>query len=603
MAKIADLYADIRANASQAIDELKKFGRAVNETEGDLDSFQEKLNKQGLAGPTWKEFQKDQQKSTDAVSNTENALASLSAKIFTVAAAYKAVRWVAQATKEYVNYSREILRVERLTGATSEESSKLIQIADRLGIETGALTTAMQQAIKRGYDPSIDGIKQMSAEYNKLGDSMSRTLYIQKHFGMRGEKAESIARLMELGPAGIEAAAAGIKQQLIFDTADMFQARQTEIMLEDLSDAYDIAKFAAGGALGSTFAQLFARDETKISKLLEYAKELNRLGVSSDVFKKQMETMAQWYGLSFTVSGDLIKTVGQLGLPIATGFMQQAILAKAISGPQKGAGRFGLAPDYTRPWISGGKLPTGEFGQLNDEMALQVGLAGDLNKIWDTFDEMMRKARKSTSRQQEAFEYLKESQEDVMMNFAQMAGAPHEAMIQLAYAFGEMDDESIAAFGAVAQLTEEAKHTNDWVAWAKKISAVNDRLAGLNKIQLENKEATYTIRVIYLVTGQVPLGTPGYTPSSENMSQSQINFVNVGPKHGGSFGFRHGGIIPPGFSNDGFLLPVSSGENVEVTPAGNKNIEGKGTNTFRFYGPVTFRVSDMKTVDLVEQLR
>lgn len=78
-----------------------------------------------------------------------------------------------------------------------------------------------------------------------------------------------------------------------------------------------------------------------------------------------------------------------------------------------------------------------------------------------------------------------------------------------------------------------------------------------------------------------------------------------GGMHGGSFiGMAHGGIVPPGFSNDGMPIWVSSGERVDVTPAGNKSVDGQGGNTMRFYGPVTFKVDkDIRTTNLMEQLR
>ena len=43
--------------------------------------------------------------------------------------------------------------------------------------------------------------------------------------------------------------------------------------------------------------------------------------------------------------------------------------------------------------------------------------------------------------------------------------------------------------------------------------------------------------------------------------------------HGGTFvNLAHGGIVAPGYSNDGMMVNVSSGEQLEVTPAGNKDI-------------------------------
>jgi hypothetical protein len=77
-------------------------------------------------------------------------------------------------------------------------------------------------------------------------------------------------------------------------------------------------------------------------------------------------------------------------------------------------------------------------------------------------------------------------------------------------------------------------------------------------------------------------------------------------KHGGTFiGGIHGMTVPPGFSNDGMPIFVSSGERVDVTPAGNKSVSQQGGgNTMRFYGPVTFKVDkDIRTTNLMEQLR
>ena len=55
-----------------------------------------------------------------------------------------------------------------------------------------------------------------------------------------------------------------------------------------------------------------------------------------------------------------------------------------------------------------------------------------------------------------------------------------------------------------------------------------------------------------------------------------LNKKNAGGMHGGSFvGLQHGGVVPPGFSNDGMPVWVSSGEKLDVTPAGNKSVENE----------------------------
>lgn len=83
-----------------------------------------------------------------------------------------------------------------------------------------------------------------------------------------------------------------------------------------------------------------------------------------------------------------------------------------------------------------------------------------------------------------------------------------------------------------------------------------------------------------------------------------LNEKNTGGMHGGSFvGLQHGGIVPPGFSNDGMPIWVSSGERVDVTPAGNKTVSGEGATVNRFYAPVTLQIDKTTAKDIMRELR
>jgi hypothetical protein len=212
---------------------------------------------------------------------------------------------------------------------------------------------------------------------------------------------------------------------------------------------------------------------------------------------------------------------------------------------------------------------------LNSEMELEVGLAGDVTKAWVSYNDEMIKAGDSTEKQGAAFEKLGESYEDFILSTMKDLGAGSDATMGVAYAFGEIDDNSLAAFGAVAQLTnsfEQGAITVD--QYINGLVGVKDRMDDLNGIKLKDK--SMTIRINYLINGSyanMPSGLASGLGQSIITGGGNTTSRNWG-MHGGSFiGMAGGGsmMVPPGFSNDGMPLFVSSGERVDVTPAGNKN--------------------------------
>ena len=210
---------------------------------------------------------------------------------------------------------------------------------------------------------------------------------------------------------------------------------------------------------------------------------------------------------------------------------------------------------------------------LNSEMALEIGLAGDLAAAQETYDEAMKKAGRSTKKQQAAINDLNESYEDFILNTLQSLEVAPEATIGIAYAFGEIDDQSLAAFGAINKINEMFEVGSD--DWINALENVKNRMGDLADLQIGDKSATITIYIRYLTSGSL---SSGQAAEAGRLTGQYNQWVqeNIGGMHGGSFvGLQHGGIVPPGFSNDGFPLMVSSGERVDVTPAGNKIVDNE----------------------------
>lgn len=219
---------------------------------------------------------------------------------------------------------------------------------------------------------------------------------------------------------------------------------------------------------------------------------------------------------------------------------------------------------------------------LNEETALQIGLSGDVARIQDQFDEAMRKAGRSTENQATAFNNLTESYEDFIIKAVQGSAKDAKTTMSVAYAFGEIDKNSIAAITAIEMLTQA--YEGGIISIDQYLRAMEGMPGAIQMLDSLSADIPINVRVNYIVNGvyrNMPIGVAtqlGLLPKSGGASYmiTKEGYANLGGKHGGSFiGMQHGGIVPPGFSNDGMPVFVSSGERLDVTPAGNKDV----TNT------------------------
>lgn len=250
---------------------------------------------------------------------------------------------------------------------------------------------------------------------------------------------------------------------------------------------------------------------------------------------------------------------------------------------------------------------------LNKVLELKYGLAGQITEAMTEYSEAMKKAGKNTEKQEAAINNLNESYQDFILGAVADLGVDATAQMGIAFAFGEIDANSMAAFGAISEISaafEKGEISAD--EYYEMLQKLPDAIKELDSM---SADIPITFRINVLVNGMMTsslfglrwaagaLGTSTGILTS-GMALAGQAAQHSGGMHGGSFvGMQHGGIVPPGFSNDGMPVWVSSGERLDVTPAGNKSVQGGG-NTMRFYGPVTFKVDkDIRTTNLMEQLR
>lgn len=170
-----------------------------------------------------------------------------------------------------VSYAAQVRELSRLIGASAEESSKLIEIADDLGISYAALSRGMTAAIRQGLSPTVDGMAKLIEQYQALPTAIQRSEFLLKNFGRAGA---------ELGPL-FERSAESIRSMgeeaqrtgLTMSTEGVASARMYEMALDSLNDVIEGLKRSMWDLVGPG-----------INVMLRYVKDFMSLSWGSDFF-------------------------------------------------------------------------------------------------------------------------------------------------------------------------------------------------------------------------------------------------------------------------------------------------------------------------------
>lgn len=135
-----------------------------------------------------------------------------------------------------VELAGQVRTLQQNFGATPEEASKLIQAADDMGVSFGSLEGAMNIAVRKGIEPTIENMANLADEYVSIQDPIARTKFLMDNFGRSGA---DLGPLMRLGADGIrELGNAAEESGLVMDQVMVDKMREYEIATDSLGDAW-----------------------------------------------------------------------------------------------------------------------------------------------------------------------------------------------------------------------------------------------------------------------------------------------------------------------------------------------------------------------------
>jgi hypothetical protein len=149
-------------------------------------------------------------------------------------------------------YIREVEEMARATGMASEDTSRLMQVADDYRVSTADLTMAVRTYSKTQKDAgnnsqiSLDTIASLSDEYLRLAPGVQRNNFLMEKFGRSGL---SMALMMEQGGESIRKMSGEVDSSLVVTQEAIKAQREYELAMDDFEDSLTGVKIELAKAL------------------------------------------------------------------------------------------------------------------------------------------------------------------------------------------------------------------------------------------------------------------------------------------------------------------------------------------------------------------
>ena len=188
--------------------------------------------------------------------NMKTAGLQVASVIGAVAAAAYGVKKALEATVfAAVDYNKAILDSARATGISTDEMSRLVQVADDFGVSQGELTSALQLATKNGFAPSVASLASLADRVNAIQSPTQRAAELAKILGRNWAALDPI---LQQGGVSIRAMAAAVEEGLVATEAEVAETERLRLEVDKLNDSWQATKLQLGASLAPALTTEFS---------------------------------------------------------------------------------------------------------------------------------------------------------------------------------------------------------------------------------------------------------------------------------------------------------------------------------------------------------
>jgi len=148
---------------------------------------------------------------------------------------------VKSSVDDFMSLGETIKTVSIISGASQEDVAKLIASMGLLGISSGTVQTAMDFAIRKGFQPTVENLMAMSDQFNAMTDPVAKGQLLISTFGRSA--GPELADYMSKGSAGIqELIGKAVKIGDVMSTQDVAAAEKYKETLGEFNATIDATK-------------------------------------------------------------------------------------------------------------------------------------------------------------------------------------------------------------------------------------------------------------------------------------------------------------------------------------------------------------------------
>lgn len=161
-------------------------------------------------------------------------------------AATMVVKGLQEAAKATVNYANDVRALSMLSGESTENTSRFIQVLDDYKLSADDALLATKALTKNGLTPNLETLAKLSDEYLNLNSVEEKNEFILKNLGKGGLQWVEV---LNKGSAALREQGAAVNESLILSQQAVDNARAYELALDDWNDAVLALKVSIGNEL------------------------------------------------------------------------------------------------------------------------------------------------------------------------------------------------------------------------------------------------------------------------------------------------------------------------------------------------------------------
>jgi hypothetical protein len=196
-------------------------------------------------------------KSSGELGKMQSSLMSMVSPVTLVSAGIAGVGAViASSIKDVSEYNRTVMLLSQNLSLTSEETSRIIQVADDFGISIDQVRTSLQFAAKNGFAPTVENLANLADHLKTVQDPTVRAAELTKIFGRSWSE---LTPLLNAGGDAIRNGSAAIEDGLIVTQAAIDQSERLRIANDRVSDSFTSIKNSIGNTATPALADITSK--------------------------------------------------------------------------------------------------------------------------------------------------------------------------------------------------------------------------------------------------------------------------------------------------------------------------------------------------------